>query len=135
MILDKKRIFYFEDDPRNRAIAQMILEHSGAVFGFDRWGSANGIMRLLGFAPIDMILLDLMYPNNVTGYDILRMIKAEPALAGIPVVAVSAADPASEIPKARAAGFSGYIAKPIDMRLFPTQLAEILNHQQVWHGR
>jgi len=47
-------------------------------------------------------------------------------------VAVSAMDPSVAIPQARQKGFSGFIAKPIDNRLFPQQIAQIIEGEQVW---
>jgi CheY-like chemotaxis protein len=69
MILDNKRIFYVEDDVKNRIIVQTMLEHAGAVVGFARWGGDNVIAKLCNFQP-DIILLDLSMPFGVSGYDV-----------------------------------------------------------------
>ncbi|MCE7948045.1 MAG: response regulator [Chloroflexi bacterium CFX4] len=133
MILKEKRIFYFEDDMKNRAIVQLILEREGAVMGFERWGGREVLPRLHAFAPIELILLDLMFPNGVSGYDVYDVIRAEPAFAQIPIVAISASDPAVELPKTRTKGFAGFISKPINLRDFPLQIAAVLNGQPIWH--
>lgn len=131
--LKNKRIFYIEDDVKNRAIAQMILEQSGATVGFERWGRANAIVMLQAFMPIDAILLDLMFPQGVTGYDVFEAIRANSAFDHIPVIAVSASDPAIEIPRAKQLGFAGFISKPIDIRLFPQQIARCIEGESIWH--
>ena len=130
-----KRIFYIEDDLKNRAIAQMILEQAGAEFGFERWGRGETIQAMLGFGRIDIILLDLMFPQGVTGYDIFERIKAIPDFAHIPIVAVSAADPSVEIARTRAKGFDGFIGKPIEIRTFASLILDAINKQPVWYTR
>jgi CheY-like chemotaxis protein len=131
MILEGKRIFVVEDDARNLAIISVGLRRSGAVILFDTWG-ADTVNRLLWSLPVDIILLDLMLPGSVSGYDVFDRIRATPELADIPVVAVTAMDPGTEMNKARKKGFSGYISKPIRMRPFIESIETVLRGQQVW---
>jgi CheY-like chemotaxis protein len=131
MLLDDKRFFYFEDDVSNRAIVQLIMEQHGAEFQFERWGH-DPLDRLAAFMPIDMILMDLMFPKGVSGYDLFTQIRADRRFDHIPIVAISAADPSTEIPKAKSMGFSGYISKPVNLIHFPQQLVAILNAKPVW---
>lgn len=133
MLLKGKRIFYVEDDVRNRAIVQLVLEQHGATMDFERWGK-DTIERLRAFAPIDIILLDLMFPDRVTGYDVYQAIRREPEFDHIPIVAVSAADPAIEMSKTRAMGFDGFISKPIHLVVFPKQILSVLQGQHIWYG-
>jgi len=131
MTLKNKRIFIVEDDLRNKAIAQTLLEHAGATTAFDRWG-LDTVTKLLAFEPIDIILLDLMLPRGASGYNIIKEIRAHKAFARVPIIAVSAADASEAIPLAQKAGFSGFIAKPIDFQKFSTQIAQILNGDIIW---
>lgn len=135
MSLKGKRIFYVEDDVGNKAVAQLILEMAGVLFAFERWGTENTIAKLRAFMPVDLIMLDLMLAHQVSGYDVFDAIRREPEFGHIPIVAVSAADPSVEIPKARDKGFAGFIGKPISLRLFPQQIAELINGGQVWYAR
>ncbi len=79
----------------------------------------------------DIIFLDLNLPRT-TGYDVLKEIRAEPSLVDIPVIAVTAQDADTEIPKTREAGFNGYIGKPLNRLRFPRQLRRILAGEEVW---
>jgi CheY-like chemotaxis protein len=133
VVLNGKRIFYVEDDVKNRAIAQMILEQAGATVGFERWGREDTLTKLRAFLPIDLILLDLMFPNNVTGYDIFDAIQRDLTLASIPIVAISASDPTIEIPRARQKGFKGFISKPINLKQFPLQIAGYMRGENLWY--
>jgi CheY-like chemotaxis protein len=131
-LLDNKRIFVVEDNLENRIILQLALVKSNAILEFDRWGR-DTLQRLSGFMPADLILLDLMLPHRISGYDIFDQIRQKSAFAHIPIVAISAADPNIAVPKCRQKGFAGFIAKPIDDDLFEEQLAMVLRGENVWY--
>ncbi len=133
--LKDKRIFYIEDNVSNLALVQMILEQQGAKVYFERWGNeADIINRLKSFMPVDLILLDLMFAGNISGYDIFDQLRQVPDFDHIPIATVSAADPSIEMPKARAKGFAGYISKPVKLIMFPQQVADLINGQHVWYA-
>lgn len=132
-ILHGKRIFIVEDNPANMAVTKLLLERHGAVVWFDRRGT-EAMERLAQFAPVDLIMLDLMFPGNMSGYDLFDQIRAQPEYANVPIVAVSASNPSEAIPKVRARGFSGYIAKPIDYDTFALTLEKLLDGEKVWVG-
>lgn len=131
MLLSGKRIFVVEDDAVNVAIAEYILKGQGAEVFHDYWGSFAA-RRLLSLLPIDVILMDLMLPRGVSGYEVFGELQEQPRLADIPAVIVSASDPTIELNKARALGFHGYICKPIDHKSFPRLIASIIDGKQVW---
>lgn len=72
----------------------------------------------------DLILLDIQLPGR-DGYALLQDLKAIKGDHPIRVVALTAHAMAADREKALAAGFDGYIAKPIDIKAFP---AEVLRH-------
>ena len=131
MILQDKQIFIIEDDATNLAIISSILRRNGATVSYDRWGRET-IERIIKAMPIDIILLDLMLPNGVSGYDIFEQIKATPELNGLPVVAVSASDPGIEMNRARQKGLMGFISKPVDHKRFPHHIATIIEGTPFW---
>jgi CheY-like chemotaxis protein len=130
-ILINKHIFVVEDDATNLAVVSALLRQHGAKVTYDRWGQET-IEKLVRVLPVDLILLDLMFPGKVTGYEIFEQIKSNTLLASIPAVVVSASDPDVEMKKAQAAGFSGYLCKPINRRTFTTHLVTVINGQSVW---
>jgi adenylate cyclase len=134
MLLRNKRVFLVEDQVENRIIIQILLEQHGAKVAIDRWGR-DAIKQLQAFAPVDIILLDLMLPNFVNGYNLFDQIRALSDFKDVPIVAVSAADPTEAIAKTKEMGFAGFIAKPINDELFPHQIAKLINHESVWHSR
>ena len=130
-LLKDKRIFLTEDNVNNRSIMELLLQQQGAKIGFERWGT-DTIKKLEQFAPVDIILLDLMFPRGISGFDIFTEIREHKVFNDVPIVAVSASDPFEAIPRAKAIGFAGYIAKPIDFERFPRQLMSILDNEPVW---
>jgi len=132
MLLEGKRVFLVEDNQGNAAIIQLLLEQDGAKVLRGRW--TGDITSLLSKKmPLDAILLDLMLPHGVTGYDLFDQIRKDSKFDGIPVVAVSASDPAGAISKVRKQGFAGFIAKPVNFENFAEQIATILGGEQVWY--
>lgn len=131
MSLQGKYIFIVEDNMNNRVIYQILMARNAARVEFDRWGR-DTIQRMKGFKKFDIIILDLMLPSGESGFDIHDKIRANSQFDDIPIVAVSAADPSTAIPKAQQLGFSGFISKPINDDLFPDQLARIIAGEKVW---
>lgn len=126
-----KRIFIVEDDTNNRVVFQVVLARCGASIRFDRWGS-DALLYLSTEPTYDLVLLDLMLARGNNGFDIARQLRLLPAYEDRPIIAVSAAEPHLAIPKAMEAGFSGFIAKPIDDELFPQLLVRMLNGERLW---
>ncbi|MEM9773494.1 MAG: response regulator [Chloroflexota bacterium] len=131
-VLKDKVIFMVEDDALNFAIIRTILRRAGATVPYDHWGDTT-LTRMKEYSGrLSMILLDLMLPGGVSGYDIFEAIKQHPEIADIPIVAVSAADADIEIPRAKELGFSGFISKPIIHDQLPDQLNSILQGKEIW---
>jgi two-component system, cell cycle response regulator DivK len=131
-MLQNKRIFVIEDNIDNRVVYHLIFVKQGILFEFDRWGTST-VSKLKSFSPIDLIIVDLMLPNGITGFNIFSEIRGESLFDYVPVIAVSASDPSIVIPKVRDLGFSGFIAKPIDYQQFPKQLEQVLNGESIWY--
>ena len=132
MLLNGKVIFLLEDEPINFAVMKMLLKKSGALIHHDSWGDTTLKKVNLFSDSIDIILLDIMLPGKINGYDVLDAIRKEASLGNIPVVFVSASDPDIEIPKAKALQAQGYISKPIDHNSFSRQIYSILEGEEVW---
>lgn len=131
MLLKGKRIAVVEDDVTNMAIISTLLKQHGAAVIQDPWNS-DTVNRLQQLLPIDLILLDLMLRHGASGFDIYDKIRATPEMAFIPVVLVTASDPAMAMNKARSKGFAGYIAKPLAYYDFPHQINKVLRGESIW---
>lgn len=80
---------------------------------------------------LDLILMDIRLPYE-DGYEALKKIRSSPKLASIPVIAITAEASMEQMQKAHAAGFDGFIGKPINPDRFPEQIQQILNGDPVW---
>jgi two-component system, cell cycle response regulator len=76
-----------------------------------------------------VVFCDLEMPN-VTGYEVLKMIRQLPAFDGVPVIAYTTH--ISHMNEVRAAGFDGFLSKPLDSANFADQFNRILDGEKVW---
>jgi len=132
MLLKDKIIFIVEDNTLNRVVYQMALSLHGARVEYERWGQ-DAVRRLQSLQQVDLIILDLMLHKGISGYDIFEEIRSISKYDPIPIITVSAAEPAIALPKAQQMGFAGFIAKPIDDTLFPNQIARVIAGERVWY--
>ncbi len=108
-----KRILVVEDQEDNRAILRDLLQS----VGYELIEAVNGeeaLSMAVKHKP-DLILMDIQLPV-VDGYEATRRIKAEPALQGIPVIAVTSYALSGDEEKAREAGCDDYVTKPFSPR-------------------
>ena len=77
----------------------------------------------------DLVLCDLQLPG-IDGYEIARQVKSDPSLSSIPLIAVTAYAMVGDRDTVLAAGFDGYITKPITPELFVGQVEAFLKPDQ-----
>ena len=84
----------------------------------------NNALTMLKSQPFDMVVTDWNMPN-MTGIDLLRAIRAEAALKGLPVLMVTAENNRDQIIAAAQAGVNGYIVKPFTAVTLKEKLTKI----------
>jgi CheY-like chemotaxis protein len=108
-------ILLVEDNERNRKLVRTILEFRGhAVVECDDGPPSLELARAHRPA---LVLMDIQLPT-MDGITALGRLRADPDTAGIPVIAVTASVTPGERDKVVAAGFNGYVSKPIDVSTF-----------------
>ena len=120
---DRPLVLVVEDNPVNLELVEAILDRAGYQI-VAAASAEEALERLRGLRP-HLVLLDIQLPG-LDGLGLMRLLKANPETAGIPVVALSAHARPEDRQAALAAGCVEYIAKPIDTRTLPTQLAAAL---------
>lgn len=106
----RPRVLVVEDDSVNLELVTALLEGEGChVLSA---GTADQGLRLAATERPDLILMDIQLPG-MTGYEATRRLKADPATASIPVVAVTAQAMRGEEARAHAAGCDAYLTKPL----------------------
>ena len=98
-----------------------------AVRGFQVSTAASGEQALQAVRdnPPDLILLDVMMPG-LTGYDVCRALRADPAHAMLPIVLVTALDPSQERIKGLEAGADDFLSKPINLAELMVRVKSLL---------
>ena len=105
------RILLIEDNPDNLDLMSYLLTAYGHAVTTAEDGE-SGIAAARTSRP-DLIACDIHLPG-VDGYDVAKALKSDPTLADVPVIAVTALAMVGDRERILAAGFDGYITKPID---------------------
>ena len=132
MLLQGKRIFNVEDNPQNLAINRILLDMEGAHFFYERWG-LNTAQRVVEVLPIDLIILDLQFPNNISGYTIFEELHNHAKLAHIPIIILSAFDTDERTMEAKNKGLRGYLRKPANPKIFVEKIKYVLDGGEIWN--
>ncbi len=119
------RILYVEDNMANVRLVESILIKFPYVELFFATDGQKGLDLAETIAP-DLVLLDIHLPD-IDGYQVLTKLKSKSLTKEIPVIAISANAMASDLEKARNAGFIDYMTKPIDVKEFTKTIHEILD--------
>jgi two-component system cell cycle response regulator DivK len=117
-------VLIVEDNPNNMKLARDVLEYWG-FHTLEAVTAAAGIRMAASGTP-DLVLMDIQLPD-MDGLAALERLRADPATSGLRVVALTAFAMREERERLLAAGFDGYISKPIDIKAFPGQVRDYCN--------
>lgn len=108
-------ILYVEDNSDNLMLVRRVLEASGHTL-FPAENGLDGIL-VAEREDIDLILLDINLPD-IDGYEVARRLRSspKPALAHIPIIAITANALKGDAEKALTSGCDVYMSKPINIR-------------------
>ena len=112
--MSKLRVLLVEDNLLNRQLARDILEYRGHEVVVA--ASVEEARFQLRLSTPDIVLLDIQIPGD--GETLAKEIRANPALKGLPVIAVTAYAMEGDRDRLLSVGFDAYIAKPIDTKHF-----------------
>ena len=120
-----RRILVVEDNPLNIKLVRDVL----TAFGYEVVEAHSGEegVELAGTCLPDLVLMDLQLPG-IDGYEALRLLRQDPRLGGVPVVAVTAFAMKEDRERTAREGFDGYLGKPISVRALPEQVSRFLSN-------
>jgi len=121
-------ILVVDDNDAGLLLVRAVLELDG--FRVDSAGSSEEVLERLNARVPDLILMDVQLPGQ-DGLSLTRQLKADPATATIPIVALTAHAMAGDREQALAAGCSGYLSKPIDTRTLGAQVRQFLTEERL----
>jgi signal transduction histidine kinase/ActR/RegA family two-component response regulator len=109
----QRRVLYIEDNPANLKLVRKIIGLRPGFAFLDAMNAELGLEIARRHLP-NLILLDINLPG-MDGFSALAELKSDPATRNIPVVAVTANAMKRDIDRGKAAGFTDYLTKPIDI--------------------
>lgn len=115
-----RRVLIADDSASNRELLRTMLAHEGWTVEEARDGLTA--VEMATARPPELILLDIQMPG-LDGYETLRRLRAVPALAGVAIYAVTASAMEGDEQRGLAAGFTGYLTKPLTRRLLLAALS------------
>ncbi len=117
-------VLIVEDNLDNRMIYRTILEH----YGYEVLEAADGEagVRLARERLPDLVLMDISIPI-LDGHEATRMLKADPATAHIPVIALTAHAMAEDRLLAAEAGCDAYLAKPAEPKQVAAEVRRLIS--------
>ena len=117
-----------EDNSNNSEVLAILLELQGVASTNVR-STRQVASTIEQLEQVDVIFLDLEFPYG-DGFSVFKLLRSDPRYAAIPIIAYSVH--ISQVDKVRAAGFQGFLGKPLSIEQFPDQLRRILSGIAVW---
>ena len=119
-----EHILIVEDNPMNMELAHDLLEARG--YRVSQATTAQEALDILRRVTPDLVLMDVQLPG-MDGLTATRIVRNDPALSNLIIIALTAHAMKGDEQKVLEAGCNGYISKPIDTRQFPAQVAGFLS--------
>jgi two-component system cell cycle response regulator DivK len=114
-------ILIVEDNERNRKLARDVLQFRG-YRTLEAETGGDALTLAIEHRP-DLILMDIQLPD-MDGVQALGLLRSEASARSVRVIALTAFAMAQDRDRLLAAGFDGYISKPIDVKAFPEQVRQ-----------
>jgi two-component system, cell cycle response regulator DivK len=124
--MDKPTILYIEDNSDNRLLVRRVLMAEGFLVADA--ANAEKALEWLETSHPDLILMDINMPD-IDGYTLTTRIRALHGFDAIPIVALTANVMRGDRERSLEAGCDGYIQKPIDIDLLPSQILRYLRKE------
>ena len=112
----RRTVLYVEDNPANLELVEQLIERRPDLRLLSAADGSLGIEFARAHRP-DVILMDIHLPG-ISGVEAMKVLRADPATAHIPIIALSANAVPRDIAAGLEAGFFCYLTKPIKVSLF-----------------
>ena len=121
--MNKWKILVVEDEPDGQVVVSRLLRYFNV--GTDAVGTAEDALTALAENRYDAAIIDLALPG-MDGLSLIRTIRADPNIASLPCVAITAYHTSAVKQQAIEAGFDVYFSKPLDDTSFIRELTRVV---------
>ncbi|MBL8333912.1 MAG: PAS domain S-box protein [Rubrivivax sp.] len=118
-------VLVIEDNAVNQIVIESMLRHLAGLQVRLAADPHVGLAMAFERRP-DLVLLDIQLPG-MTGFEVLRALRAHGTTQAVPVLAVSANAMPQDVQRALDAGFDGYLTKPLDLQRLLATVADAIN--------
>lgn len=115
-----------DDESDNIGVVELVFQFNNATVHTAR--SGKECLNLLQTVVPSLLLIDIQMPE-MSGYELLALIRQNPDWKNIPAVAVTAYTQSEDLGKILRAGFDGYVAKPVNVMTLVDELIHILSQR------
>ena len=119
----KQKILIVEDNPLNMRLIEMVLKAKS--YTLLKATDGEEALDIATRERPDLLLMDIRLPK-VSGLEVARRLKENPAFSHIPIIALTAHAMKGDREKAIEAGCDSYLSKPINTRELPRLVADML---------
>ena len=120
-----RTILLAEDDAANRKLVRIVLGDKNRYDILEAVGADEALAQLRKVKP-DLLLLDIRLGNG-SGLDVISAVRANPSFDDVPAIAITAQAMKDDEQRFLAAGFDGYLSKPLDTRRLPEVVDRFIN--------
>jgi CheY-like chemotaxis protein len=124
----RRTVLYVEDNPANLELVEQLVARRADLQLLGATDGNLGVEYALDYLPA-VVLMDINLPG-ISGIEAMRILRADPSTAHIPIIALSANAVPHDIEKAIQAGFFAYLTKPIKVNEFMAALNLALDHSK-----
>lgn len=125
--ISKWNAIIVDDEPDNLGVIELVMSFNGVRFRAARSGAE--CLRFLEAEIPTFLLVDIQMPD-MSGFDVLERVRANPRWQHLPVIAVTAYAKPEDEERINAAGFDGYISKPVDVLTLINQIQRFLEQKE-----
>jgi two-component system, OmpR family, alkaline phosphatase synthesis response regulator PhoP len=118
-----KKVLIVDDEPNITISVEFLMRREGFEVLVARDGE-EGLARIRADRP-DLVVLDVMMPK-LDGFEVCKAVRADPTLAGVRILMLTAKGRAAEISKGLSLGADAYIPKPFSTRELVAKVKELL---------
>tara|TARA_E500000305_G_C3973105_1_gene212963 strand:- start:66 stop:608 length:543 start_codon:yes stop_codon:yes gene_type:complete len=119
------KILLVDDNEFTRLIIKGILESDGHTLIVAKNGQ-DGVEALRNTAGIDLVIMDIVMPV-MNGFEAVKLVRADPAITHIPILAVTARDTSGDYEDIYDAGCDAYVSKPVEAHRLLDRVNSLLN--------